>query len=134
MSRATGFPLSVIEIVLERAEGRCEVAMSGCTVLPVDMQHRRARGGGGTSRDNTNVPSNALACCRHCHTWVEHNLREAGEYGWSVSLHEPDPDTIPALVCGRWRWLHDDGTTDLCDIGELYKIGLEDLHDDMETT
>ena len=130
MSRATGFPMQVIETVLARAEGRCEVAMAGCTLLPVDMQHRRARGTGGTSRANTNSPANGLACCRHCHTWVEHHLAEAREYGWAVSLHEPDPDSIPALVRGVWVWLYDDGTTDPCDIGELRRMDLEDLHYD----
>jgi len=130
VSRATGFPMQVIETVLERAEGRCEVAMAGCTLLPVDMQHRRARGTGGTSRTNGNLPSGALAVCRSCHTWIEHNLAEAREYGWSVSLHEPDPDTIPALVWGVWVWLHDDGTTDPCSAATLRRMDLEDLHYD----
>ena len=132
MTSGTGFPMSVIETVLERAGGRCEVAMAGCTVLPVDMQHRRARGTGGTSRTNGNLPSGALAVCRHCHTWIESNLREAREYGWSVSIHEPDPDTIPALVWGRWVWLYDDGTGVPCSMATLGRMDLEDLHYDTE--
>ena len=116
------------EAVITRSGGLCEVCGKGAE----QIHHRRARGMGGTSRHDVHAAPSLLHVCRSCHTWIEHNLAEARDYGWSVSIHEPDPDTIPALVWGRWVWLYDDGAVVPCSVATLRRMDLEDLHYDTE--
>lgn len=45
----------------------------------VEIQHRKARGAGGTSLDDTHVLSNLLWLCRCCHRWVEQRIAVESE-------------------------------------------------------
>lgn len=77
----TGFPPAVRQIIRERSGGWCELCgLEHAT----DAHHRRPRGSGGSSRDDTNTASNALALCRGCHSLVENHRNVAKMFGWLV--------------------------------------------------
>lgn len=104
----TGFPKDVQDIILARSSGMCEVMLPCCTFQAVEIQHRRARGAGGTRRPETNYPSNGLAVCRPCHSFIESHPLVALEKGWRV------PQSLsPAQESVVWRqqrlWLDDFG-------------------------
>lgn len=95
-------------VVLDRAGGCCEV----CGVLLHDgttfigahsVHHRRPRGSGGSSRADTNAPSNLLLLCGSattpggCHAHIEGHRAEALVYGWLVP-QGGDPAAVPAHV------------------------------------
>lgn len=128
------FPEDVIDTVMERAGGRCEARLPGCTVVPVDMQHRRARGMGGSRRPHTQCACNALAVCRSYHTRIERRGTDGNDlfFGYWISLHETEPWTVPAWDpdLAEWMWLHCDGTRTVA--GDLVRLDLEDRHDDLE--
>lgn len=105
----TGFPPAVIRQVLDRSDGRCEAATEVCTAQGVDLQHRRARGAGGSKRPDTNIASNALVVCRPCHHLIETNPILALKNGWRVP-QAGDPQTVPVLWFGKWVYLTADGS------------------------
>ncbi|MGE2733807.1 HNH endonuclease [Mycolicibacterium vaccae] len=108
MSRRTDFPPPVVEIVDERAGGRCE----RCGEIASDLQnhHRRPRGSGGSRRPDTNVASNAGRLCGLCHRTVESYRAKAYDEGWLVRQSQ-SPMATPVLYRGRWVLLDDLGDT-----------------------
>lgn len=65
---------------------RAGVACERCGNAPwQQLHHRRARGSGGTSRDDVHAASNLLAVCEPCHRWIESHPAFAREAGWIVS-------------------------------------------------
>lgn len=93
----TGFDPAVVDAILERDGylcARCGGALWGERGLNYSIQHRRARGSGGTERPDTNLPQNGLALCGSgttgCHGHVESHRDEARDNGWAVRLNK-DP-------------------------------------------
>jgi hypothetical protein len=125
--RSTGPDHLTVEACLERAQYACEV--NGCMLRGQrsegwSLQHRLARGNGGTSNPRTNLPSNLLVVCGHgtagCHGLIENELRAASlPVGWRLEHCacsrpydcEHAPRRIPVLILReRWVLLTDQAT------------------------
>lgn len=90
----------------ERDKGLC----LGCGRQGVDVQHRAARGMGGTSRPEINHGLANMAClCRSCHFKCEARDSEMARRGlWLFSWE--DPATVPVILFdGRTVLLNPDG-------------------------
>lgn len=93
--------------VATRDEGRC-IACGTAVVDPDTMQpyatwsiqHRTARGMGGTRNPAINAPANLLVLCGDgvsgCHGYVEHHRTWAQDHGFAVSRYQ-DPELIPVV-------------------------------------
>ncbi|MCX5066597.1 hypothetical protein OOJ91_11985 [Micromonospora lupini] len=110
--------IETVQVVAERDQGRCVRCgkhLSGERGLDWSVQHRRARGSGGTSRPDTNEPQNLILLCGSatspggCHLAVESSKRAARPHGWAIWLPE-DPARVPVdhYLHGR-VWLDADG-------------------------
>lgn len=114
MARDTGFSPETKQLIEARAGGMCEVATDECTHLMVEIQHRRARGMGGTRKPDTNSAANGLAVCRACHDLIERRPATSLRNGWRLRQSTGGVATVPAEVSVVWRgrrvWLHDDGS------------------------
>lgn len=85
-------------MVMHRAAGRCEVGMSpGCATSLPEWHHRQSR------RMGDHRPSNGLAACRACHSWIHANPGESIRLGWIVPTWE-DPAGVLALVLLRGQY------------------------------
>jgi hypothetical protein len=77
---------------------RCARCGKDVTYIQSSIQHRKARGMGGTNDPSINSPANLIVLCGSgttgCHGHVEVNRREAREYGWAVSQYA-DPHDVP---------------------------------------
>lgn len=102
----------VRNLVLERAEGRCERCGKKLDPFFYSLQHRRARGMGGSRLSNTNTPANLGALCgtatTGCHGFVESHPRLAANVGWRVA-QEKDPADFPVLTWQGWLYLDHEG-------------------------
>jgi hypothetical protein len=102
----------VRKLVLERAEGLCERCGKKLDSFLYSLQHRRARGMGGSRRTNTNTPTNLGALCGSattgCHGFVESHPRLAADEGWRVPQRK-DPADVPVLSWRGWVYLDDEG-------------------------
>lgn len=96
-------PNDVVEAVLARADGYCEVG--GAPILPVrgayELHHRKKRGSGG--KGDLDTVENLLVVHSRCHGLV-HDPNTLGlgsalswEHGWMLRLHQ-DPELVPARV------------------------------------
>lgn len=118
--RSTGPTSDVVEAILERAGYSCE----GCGSMLGDrrgedwsVQHRVARGMGGTRLPWVNRPSALLILCGSattpdsCHLFAESQIGPAVAAGWRIQ-HRADPLYVPALVQhgSRWVYLTDEAT------------------------
>lgn len=102
----TGFSRATKELVLDRAAGFCEACGIG---RPEQLHHRRARGMGGSTADDTNIPANALAVDARCHALIESQRALAIDRGWLVRQGQ-DPAEVPVLRHGAdWVLLREDG-------------------------
>lgn len=67
-------------------------------LAPLSLQHRKARGMGGSKDPLINAPENLILLCgtgtTECHGWVESNREEARELGYAISQYE-DPALVP---------------------------------------
>lgn len=117
---------AVFDLLLCRSGGLCEARTAACaapggrletlTRGQVSIQHRRARGAGGTSLDETNSLANLLIICGDgvsaCHGWIETRERDAARRLGLMVDHTYD-DGVPVPVeaypvrigGGRWRAL-----------------------------
>lgn len=118
----------VFRLLLVRSGGRCEGGTPWCVApagyvegMPrgqVSIQHRRARGTGGTALAETHTLANLLLLCgtgtsRACHGWVENKERAAAEKRGLWVRHEyEDGVLVPVdryplvLPSGRRVFLH----------------------------
>jgi 5-methylcytosine-specific restriction protein A len=104
--RRTGFPLSVRVLIIERANGVCELC--GGAKPGMQVHHRRPRGMGGSRRDDTNTAANGIYCCADCHSTIESHRWLAQERGLLLRQHQ-EPTEVPVQLHGvRW-FLTDDG-------------------------
>lgn len=107
----TGFPKRVRDVITRRANGTCE--RCGMAAPAYQHHHRRPRGMGGSSAEDTNTPCNALHFCIPCHTDVEANRSDGLRYGWLVR-QGANPETVPVLRKGEWVQLDNNGGYTAC--------------------
>lgn len=111
----SGVSVETRRLVLGRAVHRCErCGRPLSTALGYSLQHRRARGMGGTRRPDTNDPPNLVAACGSattgCHSWMESHPRAAAQFGWRVAQAD-DPAAVPIVHWRHgWVWLTSEGT------------------------
>jgi hypothetical protein len=93
-----------------RDNGRCVA----CGRTTTQVQHRRAKGMGGTSDLSANLPANLVLLCGSattgCHGRAEDRADPWGEDRGYVLSHGrgvPPPTAAPVWRFGRW-WLLDD--------------------------
>jgi 5-methylcytosine-specific restriction protein A len=103
--RSTGPSAEVVDLVYERAQHSCELCLTA--VGPQrgadhHIHHRRPRRAGGSSRTDTNLPSNLLLLCPTCHEVVESRRLKAYENGW-VLRSESDPARCPCTIARGTR-------------------------------
>lgn len=106
--RVSGFSADVREIIYMRDRMKC----ARCGMRTTQIQHRRARGMGGTKRAETNEPANGILLCgsatQGCHGWVETHRAEGLANGWIVPQSQ-EPSTVPVLYLGDWYMLDNMG-------------------------
>jgi 5-methylcytosine-specific restriction enzyme A len=119
--RDTGPDRPTRELVLERDDYTCAWCRRTILNQPYSLQHRRARGRGGSSNPRINAPSNLITLCGSatspggCHLKCEQRTAEAGDLGFVVSLnsiHDPADIPVTHALYGR-VYLADDGTVSL---------------------
>lgn len=117
--RDTGPTATTRALVVDRADGRCEVCtkrlhVDGRWVEAHSLHHRRARGMGGTTRPDTNSPANLLLVCgtgtTGCHGWIESNRTESRILGYLVSQSGHPDLVVVELADHRHVTLAHDGT------------------------
>lgn len=114
--KVTGaFPAVVRQTILDRDHYRCQRCGANVDAgfLGYSLQHRIARGSGGTSDPIIARPSNGLTLCgsatTDCHGWVESHNTEAERNGWAVASWA-DPTSVPVKTMDGWVLLNDRGT------------------------
>lgn len=117
-ARDTGPTAKVVALVWRRDEGCCVSCGRQCVFADRStgwsVQHRRARGMGGTRQPDANQPQNLIVLCGSattgCHGWVESHREAALLNGWAVKSNS-DPLREPVL---HWlygvTYLHEDGS------------------------
>ena len=92
--------------VFKRDEGCVRCGASG----PLDAQHRKARGRGGTTNPETSFGmANLIALCRPCHDHVETHRKWAQSLGYAVPQWQ-DPAVMPVRHWQLgWAWPTPDG-------------------------
>jgi 5-methylcytosine-specific restriction protein A len=97
--RQTGPTYTIRMLVVERDQRACACCGKTIGSGQWSMQHRLARGAGGTSNPLINAPSNLITLCGSatspgCHLTAE--SREAGSHDAGFWLHHgQDPATVP---------------------------------------
>jgi hypothetical protein len=112
--RKTGATEEVRMSVMVRAAFRCERCGVSIQSIPMSIHHRRPRAMGGTTRPETNYPSNLMALCGSgtsgCHGYLESHRSEAMDYGFIVPQYE-QPNNVPVKTyMNGWVLLNDDGS------------------------
>lgn len=100
--RKTGPDAKTVGVLFERSGGNCE----RCGGFGEQIHHRRARGAGGTRREDTNELPNLAHLCAECHAYIESNRTWAYENGWLVRQWA-DPAHQPVKIQGSWVQLTD---------------------------
>jgi hypothetical protein len=112
--RKTGATTEVRMTVMVRAGFRCERCGVSIQSIPMSIHHRRPRAMGGTTREETNYPSNLMALCGSgttgCHGHLESNRNEAFDFGFIVPQFQM-PNNVPVKTYLQgWVLLNNDGT------------------------
>lgn len=109
--RDTGPTRAVRDTVKARAAMCCERCGVSVAAYGHQVHHRQPRQMGGTSRPETNLPSNLLLLCApRCHDEVESSRQISYERGWLVRPRH-DPATSPVWLAGHgWSLLRADGS------------------------
>lgn len=113
--RDTGPDEATVQLVLVRDKHSCVVCdgpVNGERGRDWSVQHRRARGSGGSRRPDTNQPQNLLILCGSattgCHGDVESQRADSIMHGWACHQID-DPAAVPVLWHGAWKYLTDTG-------------------------
>jgi hypothetical protein len=110
------FSAKTKELIKERAGERCELC--GMRADTPQYHHRRPRGMGGTKRDESGDPANALFLHFACHEKIESHRLLSHEKGWLVYQHE-EPTLIPVVIFGEWCLLFPDGSAKVLKVRSL---------------
>jgi hypothetical protein len=106
----TGPTRQVRHTVKARAAMCCERCSVPVAAMPHEVHHRRPRGAGGSSRPDTNLPSNLVLLCgtstSGCHGFCESERDAAREEGFLVR-QGADPALQPVLHARFGRVLLD---------------------------
>lgn len=108
-------------LILARDDMQCVRCGASAETTGVNLQHRVARGMGGTTDPLIASPANGIVLCGSattgCHGWVETHLTEAALYGWAVPSWA-NPASVPVLYkhADEWRFLARDGTARAADL------------------
>lgn len=101
------FSPAVVDLITDRdghSCARCGIGVGDCRGLDYSLQHRRARGNGGSGLVDTGLPANGIILCGsstspHCHWEVERRRTEDETAGYWISQladgKPTDPTTIP---------------------------------------
>jgi hypothetical protein len=116
----TGPSRDVRALVMERDNQCCQACGAGITGRPYSIQHRVARGMGGTSNPAVNsFPSLVLMCgtgTTGCHGLAEQRDPEMHSRGFWLKRGE-DPERVPVMIAGPGylipAWLLPDGSRSL---------------------
>lgn len=97
--KQTGPTAAVRHLVIERDQRACACCGRPIGSGPWSMQHRLARGAGGTSNPLINAPSNLIVLCGSatspgCHRDAESRGAESHDAGFWLH-HGQDPATVP---------------------------------------
>lgn len=76
---------------------------------PLQLQHRRARGMGGSRLEDTNSPSNLVTIGEPDHAFIERKRDLARAFGFNVR-QGVDPATVPIFLGDGWYLLMPDGS------------------------
>lgn len=108
--RDTGPSREVRHVVRARAAMCCERCNVPLAAADGQVHHRRPRGAGGSSRTDTNLPSNLVLLCgtptTGCHGFCESERDAAREQGWLVR-QGGDPASVPVVHARFGRVLLD---------------------------
>jgi hypothetical protein len=113
--RDTGPSRAVRDVVLARDGHACVCCGRDISAGMYSLQHRRARGAGGSAREDTNRPANLVTLCGHatspdgCHARVESQPTWAHVRGYRVDQGR-DPAAAPLWWHGELVLLAHDGT------------------------
>lgn len=115
--RDTGPSSDIRAVVLERDDWSCTWCGQPLnTSRDYSLQHRRARGSGGSRREDTNSPANLLSvhgsATTECHGYIEGHPLEAKARGFRLDQGiDPllEPVMIASLGGGASLFLTDDG-------------------------
>jgi 5-methylcytosine-specific restriction protein A len=114
----TGPDKNTRELALERDDYRCASCNKPIIGEQYSLQHRDARGMGGTSDPAANSPANLITLCGSatspggCHLRAESRDQEMHDRGFWLNSHE-DPATFPVdHATHGWVLLCEDGTVD----------------------
>lgn|SRR5690606_11338268 len=101
--RRTGPTAATRRLVLERDGGACAWCGGVVGGGAYSLQHRRARGMGGTRRRDANSPANLVTVCGSattgCHGWIESHPGEAERRGFRLR-QLADPVDVPVMYAG----------------------------------
>lgn len=94
-SSSGAFPEATRRIIYDRADRCCE--RCGIYAYGGAIQHRLARGMGGSKNPAKSAVSNGVLMCAPCHAWVEdrRNRAQAEADGWFIPQDGPDPALVP---------------------------------------
>ena len=102
------------EIVLERDDYTCACCGNSVWQRPYSLQHRVARGMGGTSNPAANRPSNLITLCGSatspsgCHLLAEERNQAMNELGfWLRNSQRPALEPVAHALYG-WAYLLDE--------------------------
>lgn len=120
MGRVTGFAVRTRRAVIDRDHGLCQWCGELVSVDDYSLQHRRARGMGGSRSTVTNSAANGVVVhgsgTTGCHGYIESHPVEAAERGFRVRQSD-DPRMVPLI---DWRghawWLTVDGRREPADV------------------
>lgn len=109
--RSSGPDTATRQVVIDRADFRCERCGKRLLNKGASIHHRIPRGAGGTKDPLINHPVNLALLCgtgtTGCHGWVESNRSEAYATGWLVHRWE-DPSTVLITDLHGNRFIFDD--------------------------
>lgn len=96
----SAIPTRTRQLVRERDGGQC--IRCGCPGTEISHRKRRREGG--------HEMSNLCLACGPCHRgWAHANPQAAMDTGFMISVHGPDPQTVPIKTFYGWAILTDDG-------------------------
>ena len=114
--RDTGPDRTTRELVLERDDYTCAGCGNSVYGRQYSLQHRLARGMGGTSDPAANRPSNLITLCGSatspggCHLACEKRDKGLNERGFWLERHQRPALEPVAHALHGWVYLLDDGT------------------------